>query len=372
MRTESPVDESEYVLTSRVVRAHNSPRDAWVVVDGHVYDVTMFLERHPGGAAVLEAHLGEDVSELMRGRDRVGAEADKRKQRGRVTGRGGGEHVAEHLHEHSQYAFNLLKQYHIAPLSDANASEAAAVAMDGTLDEHGVPLVDFSKPLLHQIGALGGRYARWVHSFPTSDHTVKLFANDTLESLTKCPWYVPLAFWLPVMAFISYHVFAVVGCDVLRTFVPLALAGFAFWQWFEYLLHRFVFHAHTSGYWSNIAHFLIHGHHHLAPQDYSRLVFPPIPAILVSAPVWAAALGALGYVPGACFLFGFGVGYLNYDMTHFVIHHGVPRLRFLRAQKRRHVHHHFKAPNANFGISNPVLDVLLGTLQRQQQQQKQQ
>ncbi|AQK62782.1 Cytochrome b5 [Zea mays] len=32
---------------------HNTPDDCWVVVDGKIYDVTKYLEDHPGGADVL-------------------------------------------------------------------------------------------------------------------------------------------------------------------------------------------------------------------------------------------------------------------------------------------------------------------------------
>ncbi|KAK4536538.1 hypothetical protein CDCA_CDCA08G2563 [Cyanidium caldarium] len=328
----------DYVLTRRVVKAHNTERDAWVVVNDNVYDVTLFLRHHPGGAEVLRAHLGEDVTALM-----AGAEGAER-------------------HSHSKNAYKILRAYLVGRLADAGASAAEAVAVDGTLDEDGKPLVDFHKPLLHQVGMLGDKYERWVHSFPTGDHQVHLFAHPTLESLTKCPWYVPLLVWPPVMAVGFVYAFGVRGCDFWGTFLPCAVAGYVFWMLFEYALHRYAFHAETRTYWGNIVHFLIHGHHHLAPQDYARLVFPPVPAALVSLPVWAGALRLLGSVGGLCFMFGFGVGYLSYDMTHFLIHYTVPQFGFLRAQKRRHMRHHFRTPNANFGISNHALDILFGTL----------
>ncbi|KAK4530571.1 hypothetical protein CCYA_CCYA04G1428 [Cyanidiococcus yangmingshanensis] len=329
----------QYVLTRRVVRAHNHEHDGWVIVRGGVYDITGFLRYHPGGEAVLRKHLGEDVTALMEG-------------------------VGQGSHEHSKAAYRILQQYYVGPLADANLSPNEAVALDGTLDEHGRPLVDFTKPLLDQIGRLGDKYDRWVHAFPSSDHHVALFANKWLESLTKCPWYVPLAFWLPILFGGLWLVFTRLGCSFGRTFVPFVSLGYIFWMFFEYLLHRYVFHFRTRSYWGNVFHFLIHGHHHLAPMDYDRLVFPPIPAVLVSMPVWLGAPRLFGLVPGLCFLFGFGIGYLAYDMTHFLVHYGTPPTGFLAAQKRRHMIHHFKAPSANFGISVPVLDVVFGTLQQ--------
>ncbi|KAL7419471.1 hypothetical protein Q5752_006309 [Cryptotrichosporon argae] len=47
------------------VAQHNLAQDAWVVVGGKVYDVTDFYARHPGGAAVIVANAGQDVTELF-------------------------------------------------------------------------------------------------------------------------------------------------------------------------------------------------------------------------------------------------------------------------------------------------------------------
>jgi cytochrome b involved in lipid metabolism len=44
------------------VRKHNTITDAWLVIDGFVYDVGPFLAFHPGGQRVLKPHLGKDGS----------------------------------------------------------------------------------------------------------------------------------------------------------------------------------------------------------------------------------------------------------------------------------------------------------------------
>jgi len=118
----------------------------------------------------------------------------------------------------------------------------------------------------------------------------------------------------------------------------------------------------TTGYAMNILHFLIHGHHHITPMDGDRLVFPPIPALLIVSPIWIASPLLLGYQGGYSFLLGFGVGYLSYDMTHYFIHHGVPKWKWLKDQKTRHIHHHYFQPNINYGISNHLFDIICGTL----------
>lgn len=40
------------VIDPRELRLHKSSSDAWIVVDGEVYDVTHFLDNHPGGSEV--------------------------------------------------------------------------------------------------------------------------------------------------------------------------------------------------------------------------------------------------------------------------------------------------------------------------------
>ncbi|KAN0061849.1 hypothetical protein ACQY0O_005842 [Thecaphora frezii] len=45
------------------LKQHKSEESAWTVVDGKVYDVTEFLEEHPGGKKILLKNCGKDASE---------------------------------------------------------------------------------------------------------------------------------------------------------------------------------------------------------------------------------------------------------------------------------------------------------------------
>ncbi|CAM6088609.1 unnamed protein product [Calypogeia fissa] len=45
------------------VEVHNSAKDCWLVIDGKVYDVTKFLEEHPGGDEVLLSATGKDATD---------------------------------------------------------------------------------------------------------------------------------------------------------------------------------------------------------------------------------------------------------------------------------------------------------------------
>lgn len=60
--------------------------------------------------------------------------------------------------------------------------------------------------------------------------------------------------------------------------------GIILWTFVEYTLHRWVFHLdikNQSPPWCTF-HFLLHGLHHKVPFDPHRLVFPPVPAMLIA------------------------------------------------------------------------------------------
>merc|ERR1712228_796181 len=68
---------------SSEVAKHNSPEDCWLIVgnDGHggpkVYDVTQYLDDHPGGAEVLLDVAGQDADEFF---EDIGHSDDARKE----------------------------------------------------------------------------------------------------------------------------------------------------------------------------------------------------------------------------------------------------------------------------------------------------
>lgn len=51
-------------LTMEEVEKHNSPNDCWTVYRGYVYNITPFLDFHPGGADELFRGAGQDCTEL--------------------------------------------------------------------------------------------------------------------------------------------------------------------------------------------------------------------------------------------------------------------------------------------------------------------
>lgn len=53
------------IYTFEQVAEHNTPQDAWLIIDGKVYDVTAFVEEHPGGDEIVLDLAGQDGTEAF-------------------------------------------------------------------------------------------------------------------------------------------------------------------------------------------------------------------------------------------------------------------------------------------------------------------
>ena len=47
------------------VAEHNAPPSIWSVYNGDVYDITMYINVHPGGKKILEKVYGKDMTPLF-------------------------------------------------------------------------------------------------------------------------------------------------------------------------------------------------------------------------------------------------------------------------------------------------------------------
>lgn len=217
--------------------------------------------------------------------------------------------------------------------------------------------------MLTQLHKLGDRYDEWVN-LPV-DRVVKLFDYEFFEFLTKTPWYVIPLVWLPI---ISGIVFTEYEKMETSKFVQSFLTGICLWTIIEYFLHRYLFHmtvVDKSSGWK-IVHFLAHGIHHKNPFDGLRLVFPPVPGMIVAIVLYNVLSHSLMLVLGSSFnsriiLSGTMLGYVIYDLTHYYLHYGSPSSRYFYHLKRYHYDHHFVHHDNGFGVSSIFWDKIFET-----------
>ncbi len=200
-----------------------------------------------------------------------------------------------------------------------------------------------------------------------SPESIRLFKSDFLEFFTHISPVAIVALWAP--ALIYFLVRGILGyprrAAPVRTPVGF-LGGLFVWTFAEYTLHRFVFHFRPRNPTQERITFLFHGVHHATPQDKTRLVMPPVVSIPLASAFYGLFRLVLGRLLGlrawADALFaGFGSGYLAYDLIHYATHHFPMRKGAWKFLKRYHMLHHYKTPNARFGVSSPLWDGVFGT-----------
>jgi hypothetical protein len=215
------------------------------------------------------------------------------------------------------------------------------------------------------------------------DESCRMFRNGALEKLSHVHPAVPHILYVPLIAVTLW--IALGSGRALADVALLFVGGALFWSLTEYVIHRFLFHPpqwiedDTRRIISQLPagrpvmpemptfrhkfYFLVHGVHHDFPNDSSRLVMPPsvsIPLAIVFFFAFRAVLGAAGIAAFA----GFVAGYLAYDTTHYLTHHGATRTALGRFQRKRHFRHHYADSTKDYGVSSPLWDGVFGTLGR--------
>lgn len=188
-----------------------------------------------------------------------------------------------------------------------------------------------------------------------------MFESDLLDVFSRThPLVVPLLF-LPASLCCLWEGVVARGVGAGAAAL-LFLAGAAVWSLAEYWLHRTFFHWTPPGPLGRRLHYLVHGVHHTWPRDKYRLVMPPAVSVTLFFVFFAIFRVVLG--PRAVFPFhaGFAIGYMSYDLIHYAIHHHNPRWKYALDLKKHHMLHHFKSPDARFGVSSRLWDRVFGTL----------
>lgn len=142
--------------------------------------------------------------------------------------------------------------------------------------------------------------------------------------------------------------------------IALVAGGVAVWTLLEYLLHRYVFHQRVFGRGPAHEHAVHHGRVDWFAPWSAKLRLAAIVLPVVGGAAWLAGGGGV-VVP---LLIGVVGGWLAYEWLHRSIHVRAPRGPYGRWARRHHLHHHFRNPAANHGVSTPVWDLVFGTFER--------
>ena len=201
-----------------------------------------------------------------------------------------------------------------------------------------------------------------------SDVPIRLFKSGFLEFFSHISPVVVVVIWLPVALFFLIWSVVKAPAGAFPAHIPIGFViGLFLWTISEYLLHRFLFHLPVKGEKAQRIVFLFHGVHHAQPQEKTRLVMPPVVSIPLAAifyGLFQLVLSVILNVPQwvAPVFSGFIVGYLIYDLTHYATHHFPMRSGYAKYIKRYHMQHHYKTPNARFGVSSPLWDMVFNTM----------
>ncbi|KAJ5551817.1 hypothetical protein N7461_006515 [Penicillium sp. DV-2018c] len=358
-------------LTSVEVHSHNTAKSCYVTLDSKVYDVTEFLDAHPGGGDLILEYAGQDVTEVLKD---------------------------EISHEHSDAAYEILEDYHIGFISDVSTpakttttkttiietvtetesgpvyattgmsrEEDLSIDTDPLQDYKTHKFLDLNKPLLMQLW--NGNFSKefYLEQIHRPRHykggeSAPLFGNF-LEPLSKTAWYVVPTIWLPPVAYGIWLGAAGLGSPIAAAYY--FLGGVALWTLIEYLMHRCLFHIDDYLPDNRVGltlHFLLHGIHHYLPMDKYRLVMPPTLFVVLATPFWKLAHTVFFYNwYAALSVFCGGVfGYICYDLTHYFLHHrNLPS--YYKGLKKYHLQHHFADFENGFGVTSPFWDRVFGT-----------
>lgn len=320
------------------VLKHSNEASCWIIVEDKVYDVSEFVRDHPGGAEVLLEYGGGDVTELMRDVD---------------------------SHKHSAVAYSIMEKYQIGTLADPRQKDDQILAAAEQAKQC-ANFLDLKRPLVWQV-LMEKRYSKkyyleQVHIGRYMSRSAELFGWKPMEMLTRTPWWVIPAFWLPIVQKLGGEATYVFSP---AKFVVLYSLGILMWTFLEYMFHRFLFHIDSLLPDNQVAftvHFLLHGVHHFLPMDRYRLVFPPVLFIMLSGSVWMTfKLLGVEYHWRCGIFCGALSGYIVYDMLHYSFHHAKMPSEILRKLKNHHMRHHYETDAKGFGVSSPIWDWVFGT-----------
>lgn len=190
-------------------------------------------------------------------------------------------------------------------------------------------------------------------------HKGQIFKNPALEALTKTSPAITFSTYGSVVTLFMYlsyreHVLGIV------TTASVYIIGLLFWTFFEYIMHRYIFHWASELEIAKRFTYAMHGVHHEEPRDHDRLFMPPVPGLIIIGIVSLLVKLALGDFAFS-FLGGWLTGYMIYAFVHYKVHESKPP-KIFRKMWIHHNMHHYKYPDKAYGVSSPFWDIVFGTM----------
>lgn len=188
----------------------------------------------------------------------------------------------------------------------------------------------------------------------------RMFENNILEALSRTSAVVAYTYYPAiVITLVAINVFYH-GLDWYWVAANYAW-GVIFFTFFEYIMHRYLYHIDDSGS-DRMKRFAerYHGIHHDYPQDKERLIMPPLVwSILVLLLLGLTTL--IGGKIGFSFLAGLLTGYLGYIFVHYQVHTSNPP-KWMKSRMLHHAKHHYQYEDKAFGVSTTFWDKVFGTM----------
>jgi sterol desaturase/sphingolipid hydroxylase (fatty acid hydroxylase superfamily) len=107
--------------------------------------------------------------------------------------------------------------------------------------------------------------------------------------------------------------------------------------------------------------YTVHGVHHDYPKDKDRLAMPPFVSMFYAL-IFYVVFKLIMDDFALYFLPGFLIGYAAYLGVHYIVHAYQPPKNFMKVLWVNHAVHHYKDPEAAFGVSSPLWDYIFGTM----------
>jgi sterol desaturase/sphingolipid hydroxylase (fatty acid hydroxylase superfamily) len=199
---------------------------------------------------------------------------------------------------------------------------------------------------------------------PDNYGSATLFSNPVLERISRTHISIPITLFLAISTVSMYY-------GLVSTSIPLGL-GLAFFglglltfSFVEYMMHKHFFHMEPDTPLKDKLQYNVHGVHHDYPKDKDRLAMPPFVSAAYAAILYLLFTLVMGDF-ALYFLPGFLLGYAGYLGVHYVVHVYTPPKNFFKILWVNHAIHHYKDPDAAFGVSSPLWDYLLGTLPKKE------